>query len=88
VIGRLGRESRLKSVAGRRLYVRYANRRIYDTVSARYVSLWDVVEHWMDSPIVFDHVTGKDITKYTLACARHEEESRRLRSWRKKLGVK
>ncbi len=57
---------------------RYANRKLYDTESKRYVTLDDVAEFIRqgDDVRVIDHVTGEDMTSTTLLQVIFEEEKK------------
>jgi polyhydroxyalkanoate synthesis repressor PhaR len=57
---------------------RYANRKLYDTESKRYVSLDDLAESIRrgEEVRVVDHVTGEDLTSLTLVQVIFEEEKK------------
>lgn len=57
---------------------RYANRKLYDTESKRYVTLEDLAEFIRNGEDVrvVDHVTGEDLTSLTLLQVIFEEEKK------------
>lgn len=57
---------------------RYANRKLYDTESKRYVTLEDLTEFIRrgEDVRVVDHVTGEDLTSVTLLQVIFEEEKK------------
>lgn len=57
---------------------RYANRKLYDTESKRYVTLEDLAEliRGGEEVKVVDHVTGDDLTSLTLLQVAFEEEKK------------
>jgi polyhydroxyalkanoate synthesis repressor PhaR len=65
--------------AGTRLIRKYGNRRLYDTVASRYVTLEDLVDVFggEEEVQVVDAVSGEDLTKRVLAQAILFEEQRR-----------
>ncbi len=60
------------------LIKRYSNRKLYDTVSKRYVTLEDVAQFIRqgEDVKVVDHVTGEDLTSLTLFQVIFEEEKK------------
>lgn len=74
---------------GRLHFVRYPNRRFYSFDARLYVSAWEIVEAASrDRIAVYDSATGADITKWTLALAKHLEEKARLATWAERMGIK
>lgn len=48
------------------IFVKYKNRKIYDTKNSKYVNLSDMGKYLNEVFTVVDHVTGEDITTETL----------------------
>ena len=68
---------------GRRVFVRYPNRRLYDTKRASYVSIGAILRRRAGSFVVGYGPTGQDITRWCVDAARHEREGKLLRAtWR------
>jgi len=69
---------------GRRVFVRYPNRRLYDTKRARYVPFDALSRLKAGSFVVVYGPTGQDITSWCVNAARHEREGELLRAtWRR-----
>lgn len=83
----MGRPSSIAIPDDKRVIVRYGNRRLYDYTEHAYFDGWWLMEQPRGSFVVIDHATGKEITKWQLACVRHEEERQRLAAWAKRIGI-
>jgi len=68
---------------GRRVFVRYQNRRVYDTKRASYVAFDTILRCKAGSFVVVYGPTGQDITRWCIEAARHERDGQLLRAgWR------
>lgn len=70
--------SSVETARGARVIKRYTNRKLYDTVERRYVTLDEIAEMVKQGTEVsiIDHVTKKDLTSVTLAQIVFEEEKK------------
>jgi polyhydroxyalkanoate synthesis regulator protein len=65
------------------VFVRYQNRRLYDTESASYVPFDAILNLRAGSFVVVYCPTGQDITGWCIEAARHERDGQLLRArWR------
>lgn len=70
---------------GKIVFRRASNRRLYDR--SGYTTTSELLRHPRRRVLVIDATTGRDITDYALAAARHQWESIRLRVWKRELGL-
>jgi polyhydroxyalkanoate synthesis regulator protein len=54
--------SRKYKCAEKRVIVKYSNRKLYDTQESKYINLKDIGEMLMETFVVLEHETSKDVT--------------------------